>query len=750
MAFNLPAQTSLSLRRPTTQSAAWVRPADWPTITDDPNKVQFLYADTFPTCSLTADFLRTTASANLYIDWGDGSAPTTQSSADYPYVYSHNYTPGTGATSSLGYSTFVISVFTDESASIALAKPAPKNSILNQFYVAPYSFLEAYYGDNTMQQSGTSGDTLNNAFYGNTTTTQFSMNMLQYAKLPRNYPLSSINNIFTNAADLRKVDMPLTMSVFSMNGIFSGCVNLQSVTLSDNVNSNSWIGTFNNCYSLTSVTLPSVLSTAINLSALFSNCVSLTSVKLPYAPACTDYSQTFLNCQSLLEINIPTFYVADAGPIINLSQFAFGANALQYVTFPNTATSGSRFSCPDMFRECASLISMVIPEYFSGANNFDSVFWNNNSISSIVLPSTMPSVTRFNETFRNCYNLQNITLPSTVGASISLASTFFGCRSLSNVVIPESYNITTLSNTFESCRSLNSVSLPTGSQNSIGSLARAFYDCYALQSVTFPSSMTGVGDINAMFSNAQTLKTALLPTGSMNSCTTAQLAFSACTSLENLTFPTSMSACTNFINTWNGCASLRGNNGSTSSFYLPVSVANTVSYDGSFVGCFELAGVTFPTNQVTGSTNGLRSMFTGCPSLKTITNLEKYGSPLTTGTVINAATFNNNGGSLSGSLSFTPRLSKLELQGNSATYLAPLSGLRLTNTGSGQWGGTSPQINISNNDMSTAALNTLFADMAAQPVVTSKVINISNCTGAAGLTVGDRLVITSRGWTITG
>ena len=750
MAFNLPAQTSLSLRRPTTQSAAWVRPVDWPTITDDPDKVQFLYADTYPTMSLSTDFLRTDGSSNLYIDWGDGSTPTTSSTQDTTLNYTHIYTPGTGATSSLGYTTFVISVFTDVSASIIQAKPAPKGGILNQFYVAPYSFLEAYYGDNTMQQSGISGETLNNAFYGNTTTTQFSMNMLQYAKLPRNYPLSSINNIFTNAADLRKVDMPLTMSVSSMNGIFSNCVNLQSVILSDNVNSNSWIGTFNNCSSLTSVTLPSVLSTANNLSALFSGCVSLTSVKLPYAPVCADYSQMFLNCQSLLEINVPTFYVPEAGPVTNLSQFAFGANALQYVTFPNTATSGSRFSCPDMFRECPSLISMVIPEYFSGTNSMAQAFWNNNSISSIVLPSTMPSVTSFSETFRNCYNLQNITLPSTVGASINLASTFFGCRALSNVVIPESYNITSLGSTFESCRSLNSVSLPSGSQNNITTLARAFYDCYAIQSVTFPSSMTGVIDINAMFSNAGALKTALLPTGSMNSCTNATLAFSACTSLENITFPTSMSACTNFVNTWNGCTSMRGNNGSTSSFYLPVSVANTVNYDGAFVGCYELAGVNFNTNQVIGLTNGLRNMFTGCSSLKTITNLEKYGSPLTTGTVINAATFNNNGGSLSGSLSFTPRLSKLELQGNNATYLAPLSGLRLTNTGSGQWGGTSPQINISNTSLSTAALNTLFADMAAQGNVTSKVINISNCTGAAGLTAGDRLVITSKGWTITG
>jgi len=96
-----------------------------------------------------------------------------------------------------------------------------------------------------------------------------------------------------------------------------------------------------------------------------------------------------------------------------------------------------------------------------------------------------------------------------------------------------------------------------------------------------------------------------------------------------------------------------------------------------------------------------------------------------------------------------PRLSKIGVNG-SVTFRSKLTGLRLRNTGSGQWGGTNPVIDVSYTDMSTSALNTLFADMAAQPNVTSKTINITSATGAAGLSAGDRLVITSKGWTITG
>ena len=103
------------------------------------------------------------------------------------------------------------------------------------------------------------------------------------------------------------------------------------------------------------------------------------------------------------------------------------------------------------------------------------------------------------------------------------------------------------------------------------------------------------------------------------------------------------------------------------------------------------------------------------------------------------------------SLDFSTQFSKLEVQGtDTGTGKSKLATLRLRNTRAGQWGGTSPQINVSYTSLSTAALNTLFADMAALGSVTSKTINITSATGAAGLTAGDRLVITSLGWTITG
>jgi hypothetical protein len=76
--------------------------------------------------------------------------------------------------------------------------------------------------------------------------------------------------------------------------------------------------------------------------------------------------------------------------------------------------------------------------------------------------------------------------------------------------------------------------------------------------------------------------------------------------------------------------------------------------------------------------------------------------------------------------------------------------VRLLNASAGQWTGSTFQINVSYTNMSTAQIVQLFNDMAAQGIVVSKTINITLATGAAALTAADRLIVTSKGWTITG
>jgi hypothetical protein len=206
--------------------------------------------------------------------------------------------------------------------------------------------------------------------------------------------------------------------------------------------------------------------------------------------------------------------------------------------------------------------------------------------------------------------------------------------------------------------------------------------------------------------------------------------------------PTSMSACVTFTQAFNSCWALK-------SVTMPATIsASTTTFASAFQNCFSLETVTLPTTQTTSLTS-INAMFSACYSLITVNNTTNLGSTSTSGTIVDGTNFKANAEELTSTVTLSCRLSKIMLAG-SATNISKLTDVRLLNTGSGQWGGTSFHIDISYTSMSTAAINTLFADMAAQGNVTSKTINITGATGAAGLTAGDRAVITSRGWTITG
>jgi hypothetical protein len=240
------------------------------------------------------------------------------------------------------------------------------------------------------------------------------------------------------------------------------------------------------------------------------------------------------------------------------------------------------------------------------------------------------------------------------------------------------------------------------------------------------------------FTNCKILKTITLPS-SLNAVTLMISTFSGCENLTSVTLPTSMSACTNFQGTFNNCMSI-------TSITMPNTVsASTTTFGSTFAYCYSLKTVILPgASQLSSVTEG--GLFTGCSNLTTITNFQKIGS-LTATPLIQAFSVRYNKFI---SISFVGPYSKLELHGASSTCRANVQSVRLLNASAGQWTGISPQINVSNTNMSTANLVQLFTDMAAQGNVTSKTINITTATGTAGLTAADRLIITSKGWTITG
>jgi hypothetical protein len=353
----------------------------------------------------------------------------------------------------------------------------------------------------------------------------------------------------------------------------------------------------------------------------------------------------------------------------------------------------------------------------------------------------MPSCTSFSQLFSGCTQLQNVTLPSSVSTSgVDMSTMFLACSSLTSITIPPTYRINSLQSTFTSCFSLKTAVIDSA-QNFCTTISGIFNSCTSLTNVTLPSSLNICNNISNAFNACFSLQSVTFP-ATMNAVTTAATCFNNCISLTSVTMPTSMSACTSFDGTFQQCAEL-----TTLTFPATISAATT-TFGNAISFCNNLKSVTFPTTRST-SLNSLNTLAYGCGQLTTMTNANLFGS--TTGTPLVNGTSLGWFLSKMTSLSFSCPFSKLEIYGNNSSNIPiALNSLRLTNTSAGQWTGTSPQIYIQHTNLSTAALNTLFADIAAQGNVSAKTIDITGTVGAAGLTAADRLVLTSRGWTITG
>jgi len=734
MAFNLPVQNYFSR---TTGPAVYSRPSDWPVITDVATEVQFLFCDLGDAaCSIRTQFTRTSGSQNIVIDWGDGttSTVTTTASTDTP----HTYTPGTGTPCSLGYTTFKIRVyFTGTGVSVlnnCNIMPIPISGDNLSFQSC--AVLEAYYGDSTQNTT-----VVNFYSQGSSNSSIGVYTYLQFVKLPATVSWTQWNNAFYNCIALLKVVMPTSNSAATQHlSTFSGCYNLLELTIPSNSTGITTFGNaFQNCYNLRSITLPTTLNSCTTFSTCFYACYNLRSVTLPSINVCNNFQLAFYQCAQLEWVKFTSMPTV-VGAIIMNNAFGTCTN-LQNVYFPATGTAGSIYAFDYTFSQCYQLKSIVLPSNIN-VSAFNNTFVSCHALTSCILPTSAAACTTYANMFYLCYSLLKITLPAAPTAAVSFSDTFNQCWKLQEITIPPGYVFTTMSTICTSCYSLKTFTWTPGIQNSLTSLVSAFNGCVLLTSITMPSSMNSLTTLSTAFNLCNLLSSITFPS-SLNAVTTMSQSFYGCRLLKSVTLPTSMSSCTIFNNSFADCSSLI-------SITLPNVVStNTTSFIACFYQCYNLKTCVLPGAAQLSLVTNIGSMFYLCANLTTLTNFDKIGS--LTATPLISATGNQYNRFTGGSaISFSGPLSGLNLSGIQSTMRANVQAVRLLNASAGQWTGSSPQINVSFTNMSTAQIVQLFNDMAAQGNVVSKTINITSATGAAALTAADRLIVTSKGWTITG
>lgn len=293
----------------------------------------------------------------------------------------------------------------------------------------------------------------------------------------------------------------------------------------------------------------------------------------------------------------------------------------------------------------------------------------------------------------------------TSGASMFYENTSLMCPMLAAVVFPATLNsITTIGQILTNCISLTFVQLPA-SMAVCTNADFALSGCIALKTVIMPTSWPVMASMISFVHNNTALRTITMP-ATMNALTTLASAYQNCKSMVSITMPTSMNALGDLNSTFSACELLQ-------TVTMPANLRNVTITQSTFALCYNLQSIV---------------------NVDTLGHLtaQNYGGDF----ILNCEQLT--------SITYSGALR--QFSASSSVVRGKLAVLRLTNTAS-TYLGSSPHVNVSNQNLSQSALVDLFNDL---PTLVGKTINISGCTGAAALTAPERSIITSKGWTLVG
>ncbi|MGN1118863.1 MAG: leucine-rich repeat protein [Oscillospiraceae bacterium] len=339
----------------------------------------------------------------------------------------------------------------------------------------------------------------------------------------------------------------------------------------------------------------------------------------------------------------------DGAKVAAIGKFAFKNSDITQVQLP----SGLTEIYNEAFRDCKSLKQVNIPAGLTyagtSAGQFTSgVFYDCDALETVTFDSGIKTITK--GLFYGCTGIKHIELPDTV--TLIEESAFRSCENLTSIKLSNSLttierfafkntglvevqlpsSLTTISNeAFSDCKLLKKVNIPAGlafDGYSIGTDASgAFYDCGALETVTFDSGIKTITE--GLFYGCTGLKSIELPD---TVTLIEQSAFKDCANLTSIKLSNSLATIEKFAfknsgltevqlpssltiiqtNAFMDCKSLKKVN-------IPAGLTYDGPSDGTnrsgvFYGCDALTSVAFDS----GITRITSSLLYGCTGLKSI------------------------------------------------------------------------------------------------------------------------------------
>ena len=278
---------------------------------------------------------------------------------------------------------------------------------------------------------------------------------------------------------------------------------------------------------ITSITIPNSVTT-IGEHAL-PNCSALTRITVSKDNPVYDSRD---NCNALIETATNTLILGCENTVIPNSVTTIGksaffrCDALTSITIPNSVTTIGE----DAFSHCYGLTNIIIPNSVTTIG--ESTFSYCSALTSITIPNSVTTIG--DRAFFRCDALTSITIPNSVTCIGEDA--FLGCSALTSITVSKDNPVY---DSRDNCNALIETATNTlilGCENtvipnSVTTIGEdAFYECYALTSITIPNSVTTIGD--GVFWDCDGLTNVTIP----NSVTTiGHDAFYGCDALTSIT-----------------------------------------------------------------------------------------------------------------------------------------------------------------------------------------------------------------------
>lgn len=268
------------------------------------------------------------------------------------------------------------------------------------------------------------------------------------------YTVTGVENMDTS--NVRKIVMPDTVTYIGESAFAdsSDGVPLEEVVLSKNLKTiGPWA--FSGCLELKSIDIPESVNEIEN--GAFSGCYSLKNFNV-------SQNTNFGDC---VFGNYPWTSIPALNDDYNV--WLYDENASDFFVWNGC-----------LFAYRGSSKTPVIPSGVCGIG--DEVF-ENSDITGVTIPEGVRYIN--NGAFKNCTSLKNVKIPKSVQKIGGYA--FYECSSLSSVTF--SVGLKSIEdNAFGYCEALKKVVLPEGLEKLDG----AFYGCYNLENITFPSSLSEI------------------------------------------------------------------------------------------------------------------------------------------------------------------------------------------------------------------------------------------------------------------